>query len=78
MHFVGRVDWSFPLLGFLLAYLSLPSGIVFVFCLASTLIVALMVLDDFEAELLLERGGGTSAAAPDAAGRTPRGGLTQA
>lgn len=54
---IGRVDWSFPLLGFLLAYLSMPSGMLFALSLGSTLIVALLVIDELELEVRAEERG---------------------
>ncbi len=51
---IGRVAWSAPFLGYLLAYLSLPSGTIFFICLGATLIVALFVLDEWQAEIVEE------------------------
>ena len=47
---LGRVDWSFPALGFLVAYLDLPAGTLFVIFLGLTLIVFLQLLDRLAAD----------------------------
>jgi signal peptidase len=59
---VGRVAWSVPLLGFLLAYLSLPSGTIFFIGLGATLIVGLFLLDEWEAEIAEEEAFGSALA----------------
>jgi signal peptidase len=45
---VGRVGWSIPLAGYLLALLSLPMGIVFVIGLGVTLALVAVLLEDLE------------------------------
>ncbi len=45
---VGRVGWSIPLAGYLLALLSLPMGIVFAIGLGVTIVLLAVLLDDLE------------------------------
>jgi signal peptidase len=45
---LGRVWFSVPLAGYLLQLMALPSGIVFILCLAGLLIATLWMLDDLE------------------------------
>jgi signal peptidase len=47
---VGRVDWSVPLAGYLLALLSLPTGIAFVIGLGITLVLVAVLLEDLEGQ----------------------------
>jgi signal peptidase len=47
---LGRVWFSVPLAGYLLQLMAIPSGIVFILCLAGLLLAALWVLDDMEEE----------------------------
>ena len=46
---LGRVDWSFPAVGLLVAYLDLPAGKLFAIFLGLTLIVSLRLLDKLAA-----------------------------
>ena len=55
---VGRVDWTFPMAGYLVSLVSVPVGIVFVLSLGGALIVALWLLDDLEADLVEDVRGG--------------------
>jgi signal peptidase I len=45
---VGRVAWSIPLAGYLLALLSIPAGVAFVIGLGITLVLVAILLDDLE------------------------------
>jgi signal peptidase len=45
----GRVTWQIPLLGFLLAMLAMPSGIVALVSIGATLLTAAWLLDEVEA-----------------------------
>ena len=45
---VGRVAWSIPLAGYLLALLSIPAGIAFVIGLGITLVLVAILLEDLE------------------------------
>jgi signal peptidase len=45
---VGRVTWSIPYAGFLLALLSIPSGVLVVLVVAAFLIVLIWLLESFE------------------------------
>jgi signal peptidase len=45
---VGRVAWSIPLAGYLLALLSIPAGIAFVIGLGITLVLSAILLEDLE------------------------------
>ena len=45
----GRVEWEVPLLGFLLAMVTMPSGIIALLAIGGTLLVAVWLLDDLEA-----------------------------
>ena len=45
---VGRVAWSIPLAGYLLALLSIPAGIAFAIGLGVTLVLIAILLDDLE------------------------------
>jgi signal peptidase len=51
---LGRVEWSIPAAGFLLAFLSLPVGIVFVLGLAATLMAMAWLLESLESDDLEE------------------------
>lgn len=44
----GRVAWSIPFAGYLLALLSIPAGIAFVIGLGTTLVVVAILLEDLE------------------------------
>src|SRR5262245_19580858 len=46
----GRVGWHMPLLGFLLAMITMPSGIVSLLSTAAALLVAIWILEDLDAE----------------------------
>jgi hypothetical protein len=45
---VGRVDVSLPLLGFLLAMLGMPIGVVAIISVAGTLLTAIWLLEELE------------------------------
>jgi signal peptidase I len=45
---IGRVGWSIPFVGYLLALLSLPMGIAFVIGLGITLVLVAILLEDLE------------------------------
>lgn len=45
---IGRVDWSIPFAGYLLALMSLPMGIAFVIGLGVTLVLVAVLLEDLE------------------------------
>jgi signal peptidase I len=45
---VGRVDFSVPVAGYLMYMLTIPTGIVAVFCIAFTLLLAIWFLEDVE------------------------------
>jgi len=47
---LGRVSWTIPYAGYLLALLSLPIGVVFVFGLAATLLAIAWLLESLEAD----------------------------
>jgi signal peptidase len=47
---LGRVEWSIPWAGFLLALLSLPVGVIFVLGLAATLLAIAWLLESLESE----------------------------
>jgi signal peptidase len=47
---LGRVEWSIPWAGFLLALLSLPVGVVFVLGLAATLLAIAWLLESLDAD----------------------------
>jgi len=47
---LGRVWFGVPFAGYLLQLLAIPSGVVFILCLAGLLVVALWILDDLEAD----------------------------
>ncbi len=46
----GRVEWRVPLLGFLMAMITMPTGVVALFSVGATLLVAVWLLEDLEAE----------------------------
>ena len=46
----GRVDWRFPLLGFLLAMITMPTGVVALFSIGATLLVAVWLVEELEAD----------------------------
>jgi len=46
----GRVEWRVPLLGFLLAMITMPTGVAALFSIGATLLVAVWLLEDLEAE----------------------------
>lgn len=45
----GRVAWDIPLLGFLLAMVTMPSGVLALFSIGGTLLTAIWLLGDLEA-----------------------------
>ena len=45
----GRLAWQLPLLGFLLAMVTMPSGIAALFSIGGTLLTAVWLLDEIEA-----------------------------
>jgi len=45
----GRVAWDVPLLGFLLAMATTPSGLIALFSIGATLLTAIWLLDEGEA-----------------------------
>jgi signal peptidase I len=45
----GRVAWEIPLLGFLLAMVSMPTGVAALFSIGGALLTAVWLLDDLEA-----------------------------
>ena len=45
---VGRLAWHLPLLGFLLAMLSMPTGLAALFSVGATLLTAIWLLDEVE------------------------------
>jgi signal peptidase I len=47
---VGRVDWWIPWAGFLLAFLSLPVGVIFVLGLGATLVAITWLLESLEGD----------------------------
>ena len=47
---LGRVTWAIPYAGYLMALLSLPIGVVFVFGLAATLLAIAWLLESLEAD----------------------------
>ena len=47
---VGRVDWQIPWAGFLLAFLSLPIGVIFVLGLGATLVAITWLLESLEGD----------------------------
>ena len=49
---IGRVDWSMPYAGYLLALLSVPSGVLFVILLAGLLLTVTWLLETYEIELV--------------------------
>jgi signal peptidase len=59
---LGRVEWSIPWAGFLLAFLSLPIGVIFVLGLAATLVAITWLLESLEGDA----GDAVLQAAPDA------------
>ena len=62
---IGRVSATIPYAGFLLALLSVPSGVLFVVLLAAVLLTLIWLLETFEVDLV--------ARAPSTAGGVPRG-----
>ena len=68
---VGRLAWHLPLLGFLLAMLSMPTGLAALFSVGATLLTAIWLLDEVEVadeddeldDLEVEPGAGPSTAA---------------
>ena len=49
---IGRVAWSMPYAGYLLALLSIPSGVLFVILLAGLLLTVTWLLETYEIELI--------------------------
>jgi signal peptidase len=45
---VGRLAWHVPLIGFLLAMLSMPTGLAALFSVGATLLTAVWLLDEVE------------------------------
>lgn len=68
---LGRVWFSVPLAGYLLQLMTLPSGIVFMLCLAGLIIAALWVLDDMEASRSVAALAATRAAVAAGSSREP-------
>ncbi|HZC33090.1 MAG TPA: signal peptidase I [Candidatus Bathyarchaeia archaeon] len=76
---IGRVEWSIPFAGYLMALLSLPVGVVFVLGLAATLLAIAWLLESVEVDPRRE----TVGSAPDAShgepiparGNAPRAGI---
>ena len=68
---LGRVEWSIPWAGFLLALLSLPVGVVFVLGLAATLLAIAWLLEslEFDTEEAAVRGASDPEGEPIAARR---------
>jgi signal peptidase len=52
---IGRVSMTIPYVGFLLALLSAPSGIIFVLCLAMVLLLLVWLLESFEIDAVAAR-----------------------
>jgi signal peptidase len=52
-HVIGRVAASIPYAGFLLAFLSVPSGVLFVVFLAAVLLTLTWLLESFEIDLAI-------------------------
>ena len=46
----GRVDFSLPFLGFLMYMLTIPTGVLSVFCMSLTLLMAIWLLEDLEGD----------------------------
>ena len=46
----GRVDFSLPFLGFLMYMLTIPTGVMAVFCMSFTLLMGIWLLEDLEGE----------------------------
>lgn len=51
-HVIGRVSATIPYAGFLLALLSVPSGVLFVVLLAAVLLTLIWLLESFEVDLV--------------------------
>jgi signal peptidase len=64
---IGRVEWSIPYAGYLMALLSLPVGILFVLGLAATLLAIAWLLESVESDT----GRAVVHLAPDASGGEP-------
>jgi signal peptidase len=64
---IGRVEWSIPFAGYLMALLSLPVGVVFVLGLAATLLAIAWLLESVEVDPRRARVG----SAPDASRDEP-------
>lgn len=51
---IGRVEWSFPALGFLISYLAIPSGMLFAALTGLTLLASLFLLDQLAVDAAAE------------------------
>jgi signal peptidase I len=75
-HVIGRVSATFPWAGFLLALLSVPSGVLLVVLLAAILLTLIWLLESFEVDLVARKpsaaGPGTPGPNPTAGGRAAR------
>ena len=54
-HVIGRVSATVPYAGFLLALLSVPSGVLFVVLLAAVLLTLVWLLESFEVDLVAKK-----------------------
>jgi signal peptidase I len=72
-NLIGRVSWSIPYAGYLLALLSIPSGVLFVILLAGVLLTVTWLLETYEIELVAR----TPAPAPLRPSPTADGGSTE-
>jgi signal peptidase len=74
-HVIGRVSATIPYAGFLLALLSVPSGVLFVVLLAAVLLTLTWLLESFEVDLVARKPSTAGPGAPDtvpaAAGGSP-------
>jgi signal peptidase len=65
-HVIGRVSMAIPYAGFVLALLSVPSGVLFVVLLAAILLTLTWLLESFEVDLVGRQPSTIGGATPDA------------
>src|ERR1035437_3329497 len=55
---MGRVDFAVPALGYFVYLLTIPAGILSLFCLAATMLLAIWLIEDLEEDERQQYGGG--------------------
>jgi signal peptidase len=72
-HVIGRVSTTIPYAGFLIALLSVPSGVLFVVLLAAILLTLIWLLESFEVDLVARAPSTSGPGAPGAVPAATRG-----